>query len=72
MLVDPGCKTIIKGFRGGYRYERLKVGGSARFRDRPCKDKFSHPHDSLQYLCLYVRSESNPVRAQEVRTVAWA
>lgn len=72
LLVDPSCKMIIKGFRGGYRYERLKVGGSARFKDRPAKDKFSHPHDSLQYLCLHARSDMNPVRAQTVQTVAWA
>jgi hypothetical protein len=49
MLIDPSCKTLIKGFRGGYRYERLKSSGAAAFKDRPAKDKFSHPHDALQY-----------------------
>ena len=71
-LVDPGCKMLIKGFRGGYRYERLKVSGSARFKDRPVKDKFSHPHDALQYLCMRMRSGMNPVRALPVQDVAWA
>lgn len=72
MLVSPNCKTLIKGFRGGYRYERLKVSGSARFKDRPVKDRFSHPHDSLQYVCLHMRSGLTAVRAPRVETVAWA
>jgi len=72
MLVDPRCKTIIKGFRGGYRYERVKASGSARFKDRPSKDKFSHPHDALQYVCLHMRTESNPITYQEPASVAWA
>lgn len=65
-IVDPSCKTIRKGFNGGYRYERIKTGGSARFKDRPIKDKFSHPHDALQYLCLKLRGNLNPVRARPV------
>jgi hypothetical protein len=45
--------VLIKGFRGGYRYERLQVAGhETLYKDRPAKDKFSHPHDGLQYLCL--------------------
>ncbi len=66
LLLDPSCKMIRKGFNGGYRYERLKVSGSARFKDRPVKDKFSHIHDALQYACLQMRSEMNPVRAKTV------
>lgn len=72
MLIDPSCKTIIKGFRGGYRYERLKVSGTARFKDRPVKDKYSHPHDALQYGCMHMRGEANPVQARPVVQVKWA
>lgn len=72
MLIDPSCKTIIKGFRGGYRFDRLKTSGPAAFKDRPVKDKHSHPHDALQYGCMHLRGEENPVVAQEVRVVAWA
>lgn len=71
-LIDPSCKTLIKGFRGGYRYERLKVSGSARFKDRPVKDRFSHPHDSLQYLALHFRAGMTPVRARPIEDIAWA
>lgn len=66
ILLDPGCSTLRKGFNGRYRYERLKTSGSARFRDRPVKDQFSHPHDALQYLCMRVRNGLSPVRAKQV------
>lgn len=66
-LLDPSCHMIRKGFNGGYRYDRVQVSGAtARYKDRPVKDKFSHPHDALQYLCMYLREEMNPVRAQPV------
>ncbi len=52
-LMDKRCETLRKGFNGGYAYKRVAVGGSEdRFKDKPDKDKFSHPHDALQYLCL--------------------
>ena len=52
-VIDKRCKTLRKGFQGGYKYKRIQVGGSDdRFRDVPDKDKYSHPHDALQYLCL--------------------
>lgn len=65
-LLDPSCSTLRKGFNGRYRYERLKTSGSARYRDRPIKDQFSHPHDGLQYLCMRVRNGLSPVRARAV------
>lgn len=64
-LLSPNCTTLRKGFIGGYRYERLKVSGE-RYRDRPAKDKFSHPHDALQYLCLKARDGGQTVRAKRV------
>jgi len=65
-LLDPSCTTLRKGFNGRYRYERLKSSGQARYRDRPVKDGFSHPHDALQYLCLRVRNGLSPIRARQV------
>jgi hypothetical protein len=65
-LLDPRCTTLRKGFNGRYRYERMKISGSARYRDRPVKDQFSHPHDALQYLCMRVRDGLRPVRARQV------
>jgi hypothetical protein len=66
-VLDPSCKMLRKGFNGGYRFERLRVSGSTRFRDRPVKDKFSHIHDALQYGCLQMRSEMNPIRSMTVQ-----
>ena len=73
-LLSPECRVLRKGFLGGYRYERLKVAGE-RYRDRPVKDKFSHPHDALQYLCLAAREGGKNVRARKIQKVsskAWA
>ena len=72
IIYDPSCKMLIKGKRGGYRYERLQVSGETRYKDRPVKDKFSHPADAEQYLCLHLRGEANHVVAQPVQQVAWA
>jgi len=52
LLVDPRCVAIKRGFMGGYQYKRLQVSGAERYDDRPEKNKYSHPHDALQYaLC---------------------
>lgn len=51
-LLDPSCKTLRQGFRSGYQYRRLQVSGEARYEDKPFKNKFSHPHDALQYMAI--------------------
>jgi hypothetical protein len=58
---------LRKGFNGGYRYERIRASGTTKFKDRPVKDKFSHVHDALQYGCLHMRNEMNPVRRKPIR-----
>ena len=50
-LIDQRCRTLIKGFEGGYQYRRLQVSGE-RYDDKPEKNHFSHIHDALQYLML--------------------
>ena len=52
ILIAQSCRNIRKGFNGGYKFERVQVSGDERFRDKPCKNRYSHPHDALQYLCL--------------------
>jgi hypothetical protein len=51
-LLDPCCTVLRKGFNGGYKYRRIKVAGEERFTDDPMKNKYSHPHDGLQYAAL--------------------
>lgn len=68
-LLDPAAKTLRKGFLGGYRFERVQASGE-RYKDRPCKDKYSHPHDALQYLCMAVRSGAYRPRAKQIAEVS--
>lgn len=64
--LNPRCTNLRKGFSGRYKYERLKVAGAARFKDRPVKDMSSHIQDALQYACLRVRSGLTPARARQL------
>lgn len=51
-LLSPKCKMLRRGFLGGYRYRRIQVKGDERYTDEPDKNKYSHPHDGLQYGAL--------------------
>ena len=51
-LLDPCCAVLRKGFNGGYKYRRIQVTGEERFTDEPMKNKYSHPHDALQYAAM--------------------
>ena len=51
ILIDPKCTNIIRGFDGGYHYRRMQVSGE-RYEEKPCKNRFSHIHDALQYMLL--------------------
>jgi hypothetical protein len=52
-LLDPSCKVLRSGFGGGYAFRRLRISGEeARYTDVPDKNKYSHPHDALQYVAL--------------------
>ncbi len=50
-LLNKTCKSLRKGFLGGYHYRRIQTSGE-RYEDKPNKNKFSHVHDALQYLML--------------------
>ena len=52
LLLDPCCALLRKGFNGGYKYRRIKVSGEERYTDDPIKNKYSHPHDALQYVAM--------------------
>ena len=51
-LLDPCCTSLRKGFNGGYKYRRIQVTGEERFTEEPMKNKYSHPHDALQYAAM--------------------
>ncbi len=52
MLIDPRCRTLIKGLGGRYRYRKMQVSGTARYTDQPEKNEYSHVCEALQYAAL--------------------
>jgi len=58
--LHPRCKTLRKGFNSGYCFRRLQISGETRYSDRATKNKYSHPHDALQYLCMMINGSSVP------------
>lgn len=52
MLIHPQCKTLRKGYSGGYNYRRILVSGTERYRDTPDKNMFSHVCDADQYIMI--------------------
>ncbi len=52
---------------GRYGYKRLQVVGEERFRDVADKNKFSHPHDALQYAALYTQMGTGSEWAKPIK-----
>lgn len=47
---EEECPILLEGFNGGYQYpEKTKEVEPTKI--MPIKNKFSHPHDALQYVC---------------------
>ena len=59
-VLSQNCRKLRKGFLGGYCYKRVQVSGQ-RFRDKPDKNEYSHPHDALQYLALSLTEQRNRI-----------
>jgi len=55
LVLDRSCKTLRKGFSGGYRFRQLQVSGDTRYSEQADKNEYSHCHDALGYLCQYLR-----------------
>lgn len=51
-LIDPSCTRLINGFMGGYHYP--EIGFSGNHGAKPVKNKYSHPHDALQYVVVKI------------------
>ena len=48
-ILHPRCKSIRKGFLGGYNLRRIKVAGPKRYASRPDKGPLSHIMNALEY-----------------------
>ena len=62
LLIDPSCTRLINGFLGGYCYPVL---GTDAHGEKPTKNRFSHPHDALQYLVVKLLTNA-PARPRGV------
>jgi hypothetical protein len=49
--VDPQCYVLREGFASGYRFRQVP-NREGEYSDQAEKNKYSHPHDAGQYLCL--------------------
>ena len=50
-LIDPQyCDTCVRGFTGGYQYAEKTLIIEPDGKIKPIKNRFSHPHDGIQYL----------------------
>ena len=52
MIISPHCRVLIKGYETGYAYRQLNISGEEKYTEMPDKNRYSHPHDANQYLCL--------------------
>lgn len=52
--LSPRCKMIRKGFNGGYKFRQLQVSGETRYSEQADKNAYSHCHDALAYLALWL------------------
>ncbi len=57
LLCRTGCPTLRKGFMSGYHFKRMSISGDARYQEKPNKNKYSHPHDALQYNLMRFASD---------------
>lgn len=73
--VSPECRALIKGFDDGYRYKLKKNG---ELEASPDKNRFSHPHDALQYGVMVLAQgpglgwgARKPLEVEVVSSVGW-
>lgn len=57
VLDRENCPILRKGFINGYHFKRMSISGDERYQDKPNKNRFSHPHDALQYGLMKFASD---------------
>lgn len=60
LILDPKCKMLRAGFLGKYELRRMQVTGEERWTEAPDKNKYSHPHDALQYVAMRLEVPETP------------
>ena len=70
LLIDPSCSVIKRGFENGYHYKMVaRAGEGARFEPNPEKNRYSHPHDALQYVLLGEGEGAEVLIGKNIRNV---
>jgi hypothetical protein len=72
LQVDPECKILTKGFNGEYKFLRVYNAKRESYKNEPDKNKFSHPHDSVQYIGMFLESGLKRYRKQHTGAVSSA
>jgi hypothetical protein len=52
IMIDPGCKVLIRGLAGEYEFKRVMVAGSERYHDKPDKGPTSHVCEASHYMLM--------------------
>lgn len=66
LILHPRCSVLRKGFLGRYEFKRVQVVGEDRYKDVPTKNRYSHPHDGLGYLCRGILADAKENDEPEV------
>lgn len=61
--LSSACPVLRGGFNGKFCWRRLHIIGSERYADEFDKNQYSHPHEALQYICMYLNRD--PVHERE-------
>jgi hypothetical protein len=59
IISRDACPVLVKGFMSGYHFKRMMISGDERYQDKPNKNKYSHPHDALQYNLMRFAGRTN-------------
>jgi len=57
LTIDERAERVREGFLGGYQHRKMASRGSfgeSRYEEKPLKNKYSHPHDALQYVAVEI------------------
>jgi hypothetical protein len=54
LVIDPSLTPLREGFAGGYYYAEMQ-NNKGIYKQEPVKNMYSHPMDSVQYICLYTK-----------------
>jgi hypothetical protein len=51
-VISPECTMLLKGFRGNYKLQRIKIDGKEEYKSEAVKNECSHLQDGLQALAV--------------------